>query len=181
MPSNQQEIIEQAKFNYSPLGKAFEKQTKTIEDQREKQINVLKSLESLKPKEVKPEETKPIGYDYCYIDKMAEIRNLSKQIDFNDLTYVYKGDSAPTNFIGFKAPLHLFKSIYNDDIALEDVEKERKEFKSDIGRIKQGNPKNKSKEQSKVIDNVTNLYESREKVAQMFNNYPREKSRRIYE
>ena len=30
--SNQQQIIEQAKFTYSPLGKAFEKQTKTIED-----------------------------------------------------------------------------------------------------------------------------------------------------
>ena len=28
------------------MGKAFEKQTKTIEDQREKQINALKSLES---------------------------------------------------------------------------------------------------------------------------------------
>ena len=34
--SNQQQIIEQAKFTYSPLGKAFEKQIKTIEDQGEK-------------------------------------------------------------------------------------------------------------------------------------------------
>ena len=33
LPSNQQQIIEQAKFTYSPLGKAFEKQTKPIEDQ----------------------------------------------------------------------------------------------------------------------------------------------------
>ena len=36
LPSNQQQIIEQAKFVYSPLGKAFEKQTKSIEDQGEK-------------------------------------------------------------------------------------------------------------------------------------------------
>ena len=36
LPSNQQQIIEQAKFAYSPLGKAFEKQIKTIEDQGEK-------------------------------------------------------------------------------------------------------------------------------------------------
>ena len=36
--SNQQQIIEQTKFTYSPLGKAFEKQIKTIEDQGEKQI-----------------------------------------------------------------------------------------------------------------------------------------------
>ena len=33
LPSNQQQIIEQARFTYSLLGKAFEKQTKTIKDQ----------------------------------------------------------------------------------------------------------------------------------------------------
>ena len=36
LPSSQQQIIEQAKFSYSPLGKAFEKQIKTIEDQGQK-------------------------------------------------------------------------------------------------------------------------------------------------
>ena len=41
LPSNQQQIIEQAKFTYSPLGKAFEKQRKTIKDQGEKQIKAL--------------------------------------------------------------------------------------------------------------------------------------------
>ena len=30
LPSNQQQIIEQTKFTYSPLGKAFEKQIKAI-------------------------------------------------------------------------------------------------------------------------------------------------------
>ena len=32
LSSNQKQIIEQSKFTYSPLGKAFEKQIKTIED-----------------------------------------------------------------------------------------------------------------------------------------------------
>ena len=36
LPFNQQQIIEQTKFTYSPLGKAFEKQIKTIEDQGKK-------------------------------------------------------------------------------------------------------------------------------------------------
>ena len=36
LPSNQQQIIEQTKFTYSPLGKAFEKPTKTIKDQGKK-------------------------------------------------------------------------------------------------------------------------------------------------
>ena len=53
LPSNQEQIIEQAKFTYYPLGKAFEKQIKTIEDQGQKQIDALKDL---KPKE----QTKPI-------------------------------------------------------------------------------------------------------------------------
>ena len=41
LPSNQQQIIEQAKFTYSSLEKTFEKQTKTIEDQGEKQIKAI--------------------------------------------------------------------------------------------------------------------------------------------
>ena len=36
LPSNQQQIIEQTKFTYSPFRKAFEKQIKTIEDQGKK-------------------------------------------------------------------------------------------------------------------------------------------------
>ena len=38
LPSNQKQIIEQAKFTYSPLGKVFEKQIKTIEDQRKNKL-----------------------------------------------------------------------------------------------------------------------------------------------
>ena len=45
-PSNRQQIIEETKFTY--LGKGFEKQIKTIEDQGEKHV---KDLEDLKPKE----------------------------------------------------------------------------------------------------------------------------------
>ena len=73
-PSNKQQVIVQAKFTYSPLVKVFEKQT-TIEDQGVKQVDALKSLESLKPKEVKSEETKPIDYDDYCINKMTEIRD----------------------------------------------------------------------------------------------------------
>ena len=53
LPSNQQKIIGQARFTYSPLGKAFENKIKTIEYQGQKQADALRNL---KPKE----ETKPI-------------------------------------------------------------------------------------------------------------------------
>ena len=48
LPSNQQQIVEQAKLTYSPLGKAFEKQTKTIEDQVEKQIKAIQDKRPIK-------------------------------------------------------------------------------------------------------------------------------------
>ena len=41
LPTDQRRVIEQAKFAYSPLGNAFEKQTKKIEDQGKKQIKVF--------------------------------------------------------------------------------------------------------------------------------------------
>ena len=47
-PSNQQQMIEQAKFTYSSLEKAFEKQTKTIEDQGENQIKTIQDKRPIK-------------------------------------------------------------------------------------------------------------------------------------
>ena len=68
LPSNQKQVIEQAKFTYSPLGKVFGKQIKIIEDQGKKQI---KALEDLKPKE-QTKSTKGIfqeGYESVEIKK----------------------------------------------------------------------------------------------------------------
>ena len=48
LSSNQQQVIEQAKFTYSPLGKAFEKLIKTIEDQGEKQIKAIQDQGQIK-------------------------------------------------------------------------------------------------------------------------------------
>ena len=44
LPSDQSRITEQVKFTYSPLGKIFEKQIKTIEEQGKKQVEVLEIL-----------------------------------------------------------------------------------------------------------------------------------------
>ena len=68
LPSNQQQIIEQAKFAYSPLGNVFENQTKTIEDQGEKQV---KDLEDLKLKE----QIKSIEGIFPEGHKSVEIKN----------------------------------------------------------------------------------------------------------
>ena len=41
---DQGRIIEQARFTYAPLGKAFEKQIKTIQVQGKKQVEALKKF-----------------------------------------------------------------------------------------------------------------------------------------
>ena len=79
LPSNQQQIIEQAKFTYSPLEKAYEKQIETIEDQGKKQVD---ALENLKTKV----QTKAITYyaDDDYDDESLEQQK--KKVIINYLT-----------------------------------------------------------------------------------------------
>ena len=64
---------------------------------------------------------------------------------------------------------------------LEDVEKEENILKSELGYIKQENPGNRSEQQEKTINNIENLYNSKEEVVKMFNNYARNMSRNIYD
>ena len=126
LPSNQQQIIEQTKFTYSPLGKAFEKQIKTIEDQGKKQFVALADL---KIKEIKPRITKPNKYVDYFIDGLSKFRESYKSIDFNDLTYNFKDlRIPPVGFIKFKGPIHIFKIIHNGYTPLESVENEQKKL-----------------------------------------------------
>ena len=50
LPSNQQQIIEQAKFTYSPWSKAFQQHIKTIKNQGEKPVEALNNLKPVNKK-----------------------------------------------------------------------------------------------------------------------------------
>ena len=56
LPSDQQQIIEQAKYNYFPLGKAFQNQIKTIENQGGKQVKALNTFKLKKQKKLLTEK-----------------------------------------------------------------------------------------------------------------------------
>ena len=71
-------MIEQAKFTYSLLGKAFEKQIETIEDQGEKQVealNTLKSNNQLTIEDVIPKNALNNDEAKKELDKIKEIKN----------------------------------------------------------------------------------------------------------
>ena len=181
LPSNQQQIIEKAKFTYSPLGKIFEKQTKTIEDQGKKEIDALKPKE-IKPIKAKPRKTKPGEYSDYFLNGLAIIRRSFEPVNFYDLTYKFKDSGIPSvRFIEYKGQNAIFKDIHDGNIILEDIEKKQKKLKSELGYIKQGNPRNRPEEQEKTINNIENLYNSREEVVKMFNNYDKNISRNIYD
>ena len=103
LPSTQQQIIEQTKFTYSPLGKAFDKEIKTIEDQGKKQVD---ALEKLKPKEeIKTIESTSNNLSRAatvfneLISKRKELMNkLYDSVDYNNLKFEYVG---PTEGVSF--------------------------------------------------------------------------------
>ena len=144
LPSNQQQIKEQARFTYSTLGKAFEKQIKTIEDQGKKQIDALKVLE---PKE----ETKPVEdksnkqskAKAIFSDLINKRKDLMKElhdkVDYKNLNFEYvdkKNNDA--SFYGYKDSKELFSAIKDNQIKFGDAIKKQNEFLNKLSIIKIG-------------------------------------------
>ena len=138
LPSNQKQIIEQGKFACSPLGKAFEKQIKAIEDQREKQVKEIQTQREIKTIESNKgfdNKSHKIFRNLLH-ERMIEIKDLSRQIGLNSITYYFKSKSiSPINFIGFKALLHLYRDIFNGDIKLAKAEEYQEQYKSCLNEI----------------------------------------------
>ena len=116
LSSNQQQIIEQTKFTYSPLGKAFDKQIKTIEDQGKKQVD---ALEKLKPKEeIKPIEGTSNNQSRAatifneLISKRKELMNkLYDSVDYNNLKFEYVSRAKDVSFYEYRDSKEFFKAI----------------------------------------------------------------------
>ena len=117
LPSNQQQTIQQAKFAYSPLGKAFEKQTKTIEDQGKKQVKAIQDrqianinnkgnykdnykdkLLLLKEREI---------FKDIYNKRLDKIEELNNKINNDNLEYAVYSRKELIDFSELKSPLTL--------------------------------------------------------------------------
>ena len=131
LPSNQQQIIEQTKFTYSPLGKAFDKQIKTIEDQGKKQVD---ALEKLRPKEeTKPIEDKPNNQSRAatifneLISKRKELMNkLYDSVDYNNLKFEYVGPTEDVSFYEYRDSKELFNAIRDGKIGFSEAKNKKK-------------------------------------------------------
>ena len=126
LPSNQQQIIEQAKFTYSPLGEAFQKQTKTIKDQGEKQIKAIQdnkqqliSDDDYKDKLLLSKE-REIFKD-IYNKRLDKVEELNNKIDHNNLAYVIARSGKKFDFGTTKDPITFLNDIKNGKISLEEA------------------------------------------------------------
>ena len=170
VPSNQQQLIQQAKFNYSPLGKALEKQRKTIKDQGEKQVV---ALESLKP----PDKKLPPIKDFIpmenlnpeIINEIKRIEQIEKKVDRNKI--FYKGTNKTYDFRNFKT-IHTFgNEIRNNVITLDTANIEQTNLLSYVYDFsKETRPRNPAQKQLKadIVDSVISLFQGREMVINAF-------------
>ena len=144
LTSNQQKIIGQAKFTYSPLGKAFKKQIKTIEDQVEKQIKAIQDqgqIKTIKKYDYDDEDTPFVSkqkniFNELLDEELEKVTDLDKNVKSDDLTYRYKGNTADVKFNEFDNAFDIIDKIRGCQTGLSDVKNYQEKFKSSLGEIK---------------------------------------------
>ena len=173
LPSNKQQIIEQAKFTYSPLGKAFEKQIKAIEDQGEKQIKAiqdnrkqLSSNDDYKNKLLISKE-REIFKD-IYNKRLDKIKELDNKTDYNNLKYVVERSGVEYNFNKIKDPITFLKDIKEGKISVEEEKEKQKDYYSYLNTIQRGN---KNASQKRTLANINILFNARDNLIKYIEDY----------
>ena len=133
--SNQRQIIEQAIFTYSPLETAFEKQTKTTEEQKRKRrkdciTNQNKILAALTNQD---DDQKIVLKNIS--DRFDEIKELTDEIKQNDLIIYLKSNTSRKRFDDFNNVIELVKAIKSGEKKLEEAKKLQNLFKSNWNKI----------------------------------------------
>ena len=126
------------------MGKTFEKQTKTIEDQGEKQIKAIQEKRPIKSIEkftydinVSPIVLKEKNiYNKHTEESFDKIKNLDKGVDTNKLVFKYEGNTNHEDFSKFDNALDLINKIRDGEISLNEAKDEQAKLKSTTGEIK---------------------------------------------
>ena len=169
LPSNQQQLIQQAKFNYSPLGKAIEKQRKTTEDQGEKQVVALESLKDSDKKLPPIKDFIPMeNLNPEIINEIKKIEEIEKKVERNKM--VYKGTNKTYDFRNFKTIRTFGNEIRNNVISLDTANMEQANLLSYISDFMKTKPRDleKKKLRADVFNSVTGLVQGREAVLTAF-------------
>ena len=172
LPSNQQQIIQQAKFTYSPLGKTIEKQRKTIEDQGKKQVKAIqdnKQLVNINKDDYKDElllsKEREI-FKYIFNKRLNKIEEMSNEIDYDDLDYVIL--SKEYNFSIEKDPISLLNAIKEGEISLEEERNRQRNYLHYLNIIRKGY---KNSVKKTTLSNIENHFNAKESVIKFIEDY----------
>ena len=128
LPSNQQQIIQQAKFTNSHLGKAIEKQRKTIEYQGKKQVEEIQDNKQLVYKDKLLLSKEREIFNDISNKKLNKIEESANKIDYDDLDYVVLSKDMEYNFSIEKDPISLLKAIKDGEISLKEARDRQKKY-----------------------------------------------------
>ena len=102
-------------------------------------------------------------------ESYVEFQNLGKWINPDNLIYKYKAEGrSPEYFRNYQNPIKLFKDLRDVDINTKEVIKNQINFKPNLGEIKKGISKSRSKDQISAIQNVQICFHLREKIIDFF-------------
>ena len=173
LPSNQQQIIEQAKFTDSPLGKAFKKQVKTIKEQGEKQIKAIQDnkVQSVNRYDYKKEllltKEREIFRD-IYNRRIDEIEDINEKNNYRDLKYTVISSGEEFEFDESEDPLIFLNDIKKGKISLQEAENMQKEYKKYLNKIQRGN---KTEKQKETLSNINILFNARDEAIKFIEDF----------
>ena len=73
------------------------------------------------------------SYNKLFDEKLDEIQELSREIDYKNLNYNFTTKaSGSINSIKFKGPFSLFKNIREGDISLKSAEEDQEKYKENL-------------------------------------------------
>ena len=76
--------------------------------------------------------------------------------------------------------MQIFNELKNGNTSSKKEKEDQKNVKSNLGEVTSGDPKYKSDSQSNAIKNIKSIYNSRQRVIDLFNGYSKIRSEAIY-
>ena len=156
--------VEQTKFEYSPLGKIFNKGLDEA-DKKERLIKRLKNTEDTNEELLKTKnQTENIKEVTDFVDEhlsleakelTEEIRVIQKDVDYRKLK-IRGGSNTDYDFSDYKTFKELFRDFYYKGITIEEAEREQDEFNAITGALEIYTPRNDkyNEAKNKLLNNV---------------------------
>ena len=165
--------VEQAKFEYSPLGKIFNKGL-SKDDKKEGLFKRLKNIEVKNEKQLdtNSKSLKSISY----FSQLSTItKELSEKIKKEKIILILKNvcvktDGTTFNFTKFKNSLDLASNIYRNKSLLQDAENKQNEIKILLYKLRKYNPTKlkKIKVKEETLSAAEKLLNNRQEVIDSF-------------